>query len=104
MHPKLLRLDQLLERLPLSKRQAYREMAAGRLPYIQHGSRRLFEDTAVAEFVATIKAEAGERAVIQLLEIIDDDGRIDVAQIPDGITLADLEAAKRIISEQLPVA
>lgn len=107
METKLLRLDQLLERLPISRRQAYREMAEGRLPFIQHGSRRLFEETAIDEFVATIKAEAADdhadRAA-ELIELIDEDGRIDVAKIPEGTTLADLEAAKRVVAGRLALA
>ena len=98
---KLYRLAEVLEMLPLSRTEAYREMKDGRLAYIQAGNRRLFEPEAVDAYVASLKGAVG---VDRLVELIDVDGRIEVSAIPTGTSLADLVAAKRIVAERVPVA
>jgi hypothetical protein len=47
--------------------------------------------------MATPKVTEG---VDRLLELIDADGRIDVAEIPGSTTLADLAAVKRVVAER----
>jgi hypothetical protein len=93
----LLTLAEVLELVPWSRTQLYREMNAGRLAFIQVNNRRLFEPEAVEAFVAGLK---DTRSVGRLLELVDDDGRIDVALIPREATLADLAEVQRVLSER----
>lgn len=98
---KLYRLAEVMALLNLSHTQAYREMAAGRLAYIQRGNQRLFEDEAIDSYVASLKETA---TVDQILELVDEAGCVDVSQLPDGATLADLAEVKRIVTERRAVA
>lgn len=98
---RLYRLAEVMERLSLSHTQAYREMKAGRLAYIQRGPHRLFEHEAIEAYIASLKATDG---VDRLLELVDEQGRIDLGRIPEGTTLADLDAAKRHLAERQAVA
>lgn len=97
----LYRLAEVLEMLSLSRTQAYREMKEGRLAFIQSGNRRLFEPEAVEAFVASLKETD---AVDRLLHRVDSAGRIDVAELCGGVTLADLAELKRIVAERREVA
>ena len=98
---RLFALPEVLEMLSMSRTQAYREMATGRLAFIQHGRHRVFEPEAIDAFIASLKATEG---VDLLVDLIDEQGRIDVARIPEGTTLADLDAAKRILADRSPSA
>ncbi len=44
------------------------------------------------------------RPIDFLIDLVDDEGRLDVARIPAGTTLADLEAVKRLVAERQAVA
>ena len=67
------------------------------------GSSLLFARRDLEQFVA--RRRPTDKAAIDLLVgLIDEEGRIDVANIPEGCTLADLEAAKRIVAERQAVA
>jgi hypothetical protein len=94
---KLYSLPEVLALLPLSRTQLYREMDAGRLEFIQAGKRRLFEPEAIDRFVASLKDTSG---VGRLLELVDDDGRIDVGQIPADVSIADLAEVRRLVNER----
>ncbi len=99
---KLYGLPEVLEMLPLSRTQLYREMATGRLPYIQAGTRRLFEPESIDSFIAALKDT--QDGVAALVALLDAEGRIDVTAIPKGTTIADLEAAKRFAAERQAAA
>lgn len=96
MDRRLLSFAEVRAMLPQSRSALYRDMTAGLLEWVQVGARRYFEPEAIDRYIAALKAD--RPAVEQLVELIDDAGRIDVALIPSGCTLADLEAAKRIIA------
>ncbi len=99
---KLYGLAETLELLGgMSRSEAYREMAAGRLRYIQRGRRRLFEASAIEDYIESLKTSP---SVEQLVELIDETGRIDVDRIPRGTSLADLENAKRIVAQRKAAA
>lgn len=98
---KLYGLPEVLEMLSMSRTQAYREMATGRLAFIQHGRHRVFEPEGIEAFIASLKATEG---VDRLVELIDDHGRLDLAQIPTGVTLADLEHAKQVVAHRQTAA
>ena len=98
------RLDAVCDEFSLSRSEAYREMAAGRLPFIQRGRTRLFDAEGRRRYASLLKAESASTGVERLVELVDADGRIDVTAIPDGTTMADLEAAKLIVAERRAVA
>ena len=79
----------------------YEEMAAGRLPYVIVGKTRMVLEDDLQRYAESLRGTDG---VSRLLGLIDDDGRIDVAQIPSDCTLADLESAKRVVAERQAVA
>lgn len=98
MERRLYGLADLLKVLPRSRTQLYRDMTAGLLPYVQVGKRRYFEPEGIDQYVKALKAE--RPAMLELVSLIDDSGRIDIDAIPAGATLADLERAKRIFAER----
>jgi excisionase family DNA binding protein len=51
-HESLVSLDELARLLRLSRRWLSREVAAGRLPFLQAGRRRMFNVTAVRQSLA----------------------------------------------------
>ena len=101
MQKRLYGLDEVLEMLPLSRSELYRRMAAGELAFIQMGTRRLFEVEAIEAFVTHLKQTS---VVEELLELVDEQGRIDVVTIPEQATLADLAELKRLVAERAAVA
>lgn len=58
MPRKLYRLAEALDVLGIGKTKAYDEMAAGRLRYVQYGSRRLIPEDALDDFVAALIEDA----------------------------------------------
>lgn len=58
MPRKLYRLAEALDVLGIGRTKAYEEMAAGRLRYIQYGSRRLIPAEAIDDFVRHLENAA----------------------------------------------
>ncbi len=101
MDRRLYSVADLLAMFPRSRTQLYRDMQAGLLPYVQVGHRRYFEPEATEQYVEALKAE--RPAVERLVELVDPHGRIDVAEIPPGTTLADLAAVKQTVAKRREV-
>lgn len=89
--------------LNIGKTKLFELKANGELLPTYIGSSLLFAADDLADFVQRRRAAQPDR-IDELLELIDGDGRLDVARIPEGVTLADLEAAKRAIAERVAVA
>jgi len=73
-------------------------MAAGRLRYVIVGKTRMVLEDDLTEYARSLRGETFGRD--QLLELLDDEGRIDVARIPGGTSLADLAAVKQAVAER----
>lgn len=99
---KLYRLPEVLELLSISRTQAYREMEAGRLAFVQRGRHRVFEPEAIDAFVAALRSEVPDD-LGQLLALVDDDGRLSVDLVPDDCPVS-LEALKRAVADRQAVA
>ncbi len=54
---KLYRLRDFLNEVPISRSAAYREMAAGRLSYVQYGRTRFITEEAKVDFIRLIETE-----------------------------------------------
>lgn len=92
--------------LNVGKTKLFELLRSGELNSTRIGSARLIAAEDLNEFVARLRATAsdGTERALQLVELLDDCGRIDVAQIPAGTTLNDLEMAKRLLAERQAVA
>jgi excisionase family DNA binding protein len=55
---KLYRLTEALEYVPFGRTRLYEEMNAGRLRFVQYGSRRLIPEDALEDFLASIEQHA----------------------------------------------
>jgi len=85
-------------RLNIGKTKLFELLRSGELESVQIGSARLIPADACAALVDRLRRHPD--AVERLVDLIDAEGCIDLARIPAGTTLADLEAAKRIAAER----
>ncbi|MFP5256070.1 MAG: helix-turn-helix domain-containing protein [Acidimicrobiia bacterium] len=85
-------------RLGRGKSTGYAMAASGELETVLLGSRRMVPADALEKLIGRLRA--GSPSVQRLVDLIEDDGRLDVTRIPPGTTLADLEAAQRIVAER----
>jgi excisionase family DNA binding protein len=54
--PQLLRVNEVCTRLALSRSSVYREIESGRLPAVKRGKSIRITETALADFIASLKA------------------------------------------------
>lgn len=101
MDRRLYGIADVLELVPRSRTQLYRDMDAGLLPYLQVGRRRYFEPAGIDVYIENLKGET--TSVDVLVALIDEDGRVDLERIPKGTSLADLEAARRMVAQRRKV-
>lgn len=86
------------ELLGRRKSAAYQMAANGVLETVVVGSQRMVPARALTDLVERLREPVTSKRVERILELVDADGRIDVAAIPAGCTLADLEAAKAALA------
>ncbi|HEY9562654.1 MAG TPA: helix-turn-helix domain-containing protein [Nocardioides sp.] len=92
-------------RLNIGKTKLFDLLATGELASTQIGKARLIAADDLDDFVSRLRSNsAAPERVRALLEVVDDNGKVDIARIPSGTTLADLEAAKQTLSQPQAVA
>ena len=94
--------QQACARYPIGKTTLFQLIASGDIESCLVGRRRVIIAASVeAYFDRLANSSAGRHTdrVRALLASVDGDGRIDVTAIPEGTTLVDLEAAKRLVAE-----
>lgn len=89
-------------RLNIGKTKLFELIRTGTLESVLIGSARLIPADACTDLVERLRRQPAN--IDRLIELIDEQGRIDVARIPSDCTLADLEAAKRIVDERRNLA
>jgi excisionase family DNA binding protein len=94
------------ELLNVGKSKLFELLRSGELNSTRIGSARLIAAQDLSEFVTRLRTAAPAAAdrARQLVDLIDESGRIDVAKIPAGTTLTDLEVAKRLLADRQAVA
>lgn len=100
-------VDRLLVTIPEAgeilgrkKTVAYEMAARGELETVILGSRRMVPVASLEPLVERLRTQTmtGVDRARTLADLVDDEGRIDVAAIPSGTTLADLEATKALVA------
>lgn len=75
----------------------------GTIPTFRVDRRVLVADEDLEALIERLRTRSS-RPIDFLIDLVDDEGRLDVARIPAGTTLADLEAVKRLVAERQAVA
>lgn len=100
--PLLLTTAEACRVINVGKTKLFELLRNGELESVRIGSARLIPVDACHALIDRLRQQAP--AVEQLVELIDASGRLDVDAIPPGTTLADLEAAKRLIAARQEAA
>jgi uncharacterized protein (UPF0261 family) len=97
--PLLCKVPEACRRLGnIGRTKLYELGKAGEIEMLKIGGCTMVPLDSIERYVERLRTTAP--AVERLVEVIDASGMVDVARIPPGTTLADLEAAKRIIAER----
>lgn len=97
-------VTEVAEALGIGKTKAWELVNDGTIPTFRVDRRVLVADDDFRSLPDRLRSRSSHDVLEQLLELIDDDGRIDVEQIPEGATLADLAEAKRMVAARKQVA
>jgi hypothetical protein len=96
-------MDKLLYTIPefgtligRNKSSAYQLVKDGAVETVLLGGQKMVPVEAAKAFVARLAAST---TVERILELVDEEGRLDVAALPPEATLADLREARRRLAE-----
>lgn len=101
MEPLLVKIPEACRILNVGRSKFYELREAGEVEVVKVGGCALVPRDSLVALVTRLRQSKPE--VEALAQLVDADGRIDVAEIPAGTSLADLEAVKALVAARKAV-